>query len=96
MASWGRRTARRLARSRPGTLAWVLDNLDRSQSEVAVAIGLVGTAMGAAAALGAATNGRHRVYQAAVAGFGLHGLTHIAQSVSWGATHRESSRRRWW
>lgn len=62
---------------------WVVDSLDRTQGEVAVAIGLVGTAMSAAAALGVATNGRHRVYQAAVAGFGLHGLTHIAQTVMW-------------
>ncbi|MBP2338449.1 hypothetical protein JOF41_004627 [Saccharothrix coeruleofusca] len=47
----------------------------------AVAIGVVGAVMAAAAADGARTGGRSRFFQAALTGFGLHSITHVAGSV---------------
>jgi len=55
--------------------------LPMSRTEAASAIGLTGVAMAAASAAGAATGGRSKFFQASLMGFGLHGGTHIAQSV---------------
>ncbi|WP_410788444.1 HXXEE domain-containing protein [Kribbella sp. C-35] len=59
-------------------VAWVLP---MSRGEAATAIGLTGVAMAAASAAGAATNGRSKVFQASLMGFGLHAGTHLAQSA---------------
>jgi hypothetical protein len=42
----------------------------------------MGTVVATAAAHGAHTGGRSRLYQAALAGFGLHATTHIGRSVA--------------
>ncbi|GAA2670301.1 MULTISPECIES: HXXEE domain-containing protein [Actinosynnema] len=49
--------------------------------ESAVAIGAVGLVMAAAAADGARTGGRSRLFQAALTGFGLHAVTHVGASA---------------
>lgn len=50
-------------------------------AESAVAIGVVGAVMAAAAADGARTGGRSRFFQTALSGFGLHALTHLGASA---------------
>lgn len=55
--------------------------LPMSRTEATTAIALTGVAMAAASAAGAATGGRSRLFQAALAGFGLHAGTHLAQSA---------------
>jgi hypothetical protein len=57
------------------------ERLEVSQRHVNVAIGLMGGLMAGASALGARTGGRSPVFQAALAGFGLHGVTHLAQAA---------------
>ncbi|MGW0520234.1 HXXEE domain-containing protein [Crossiella sp. NPDC003009] len=47
----------------------------------ATAIGLMGLLVAAAAAQGARTGGRSEYYQTVLAGFGLHGIVHIGQSL---------------
>jgi hypothetical protein len=48
---------------------------------MAVAVGLMGVLIAAAAADGARTGGRSGLYQAALAGFGAHAAGHVAASV---------------
>ncbi|GAA3554291.1 hypothetical protein GCM10022419_038350 [Nonomuraea rosea] len=79
MAGWVR-TARPRLESRYPRVPW--DRLEVSQRHVNVAIGLMGVAMAGASALGARTGGRSPVFQAALAGFGLHGVAHLAQSAA--------------
>ncbi|MFI7700790.1 HXXEE domain-containing protein [Nonomuraea sp. NPDC049480] len=78
MARWARAARPRLEQRLP----WVpWDRLEVSQRHVNVAIGLMGGVMAGAAALGARTGGRSAVFQAALAGFGAHGVTHLAQAA---------------
>ncbi|MFI7442287.1 HXXEE domain-containing protein [Nonomuraea indica] len=79
MARWTREARPRLAERYPG-LPW--DRLEVSQRHVTVAIGLMGGVVAGAAALGARTGGRSRTFQAVLAGFGAHGVVHLAQSVA--------------
>ncbi|MBV9846007.1 MAG: HXXEE domain-containing protein [Kutzneria sp.] len=46
-----------------------------------VAIGLMGTLVATASLVGLRTGGRSRLFQAALFGFGVHGLGHLALSV---------------
>ncbi|MGP3913754.1 HXXEE domain-containing protein [Nonomuraea sp. 10N515B] len=76
MAGWARAARPRLE----GRLPWIpWERLEVSQRHVNVAIGLMGGVMAGAAALGARTGGRSPVFQAALAGFGAHGVAHLAQ-----------------
>lgn len=50
--------------------------------EFALAVGVMGVIVGAAAAAGARSGGRSAFYQGAVDGFGLHGLVHLAQAAA--------------
>ncbi|QFY08154.1 HXXEE domain-containing protein [Nonomuraea phyllanthi] len=52
-----------------------------SQRHATVAIGLMGGVMAGASALGARTGGRSPVFQAALLGFGAHGVVHLAQAA---------------
>ncbi|WP_062203449.1 HXXEE domain-containing protein [Demequina salsinemoris] len=54
--------------------------MDRSQG--ALAVGLMGVLVGTACVRGARTEGRSRLYRAAVAGLEAHVWTHLAQSVA--------------
>ncbi|WP_206185093.1 HXXEE domain-containing protein [Thermoactinospora rubra] len=78
MASWMRRNRPELERRFPW-IRW--DLLEMSQAQVTVAIGLMGALVAAASAAGARSGGRSRFYQAALAGFGVHGAVHLAQAA---------------
>ncbi|GAA3697736.1 HXXEE domain-containing protein [Nonomuraea antimicrobica] len=78
MARWTR-TARPRLEERFPRVPW--ERLEMSQRHVNVAIGLMGAVMAGAAALGARTGGRSAVFQAALAGFGAHGVVHLAQAA---------------
>ncbi|MFJ6672460.1 HXXEE domain-containing protein [Actinosynnema sp. NPDC091369] len=49
--------------------------------EAAIAIGLVGAVVAAAAADGARTCGKSKLFQTVLTGFGLHAVTHVASSA---------------
>ncbi|TMR88990.1 HXXEE domain-containing protein [Nonomuraea basaltis] len=78
MARWARAARPRLEERFP-QVPW--ERLEVSQRHVTVAIGLMGGVMAGAAALGARTGGRSAVFQAALAGFGAHGVVHVAQAA---------------
>ncbi|MEV1114791.1 HXXEE domain-containing protein [Actinosynnema sp. NPDC049800] len=50
-------------------------------AEAAIAIGVVGVVIAAAAADGARTCGRSKFFQSALTGFGLHAVVHVASSA---------------
>ncbi|MET9249044.1 HXXEE domain-containing protein [Nonomuraea sp. NPDC003709] len=78
MAGWTRSARPRLEERLP----WVpWERLEVSQRHVNVAIGLMGGVMAGASALGARTGGRSPVFQAALLGFGAHGVMHLAQAA---------------
>ena len=79
---WSRRARPRLERALPWVPSRVWDTLDVPPGHSATAIGLMGLVVAAAAADGARTNGRSGFYQTTLIGFGLHSLTHVAQSVA--------------
>ncbi|MER7499915.1 HXXEE domain-containing protein [Nonomuraea pusilla] len=78
MAGWARRARPRLERLFP-RVPW--QRLEVSQRQVTTAIALMGGVMAGASALGARTGGRSPVFQAALAGFGAHGVVHLAQAA---------------
>jgi hypothetical protein len=84
MASSSRRIVARLRSRYPNIPGGVWQRLEVSPAHVAVAIGLMGTVMTAAAAAGARSGGRSGFYQAVLAGFGWHAVGHVAQAVAVG------------
>lgn len=52
------------------------------EREFAVSVGLMAAVVTAASAAGHVTGGRSAFYQAALNGFGLHGLVHLAQAAA--------------
>lgn len=52
------------------------------EREFAVAVALMGALVAGAAVDGRRTGGRSATYQTALAGFGLHGLVHLAQAAA--------------
>ncbi|QYC40482.1 hypothetical protein Nocox_14330 [Nonomuraea coxensis DSM 45129] len=78
MAGWLRSARPRLEERFPG-VPW--ERLEMSQAHVTVAIGLMGGIVAGAAARGAATGGRSPVFRTVLAGFGAHGVMHLAQSA---------------
>jgi hypothetical protein len=81
MAGWAERARPRLQRTLPVVPARCWDRLSVSRPHAAVAIGLVGAVVGAAAARGARTEGASRLFQATLAGFGWHAVPHVASAV---------------
>ncbi|MFL1426511.1 MULTISPECIES: HXXEE domain-containing protein [unclassified Nocardiopsis] len=79
---WSRRARPRLRRELPWVPERVWDRLDVSPAHNATAIGLMGLVVAAAAADGARTGGRSGFYQTVLLGFGLHAVTHVAQSAA--------------
>lgn len=83
MERWARQARSRLASRHP----WVPDRLlhvfDVAPGQIPVAIALVGVSMIAAAVTGATTHGRSRFYQAALLGFGVHGMGHLLQTIAY-------------
>ncbi|MEV6110640.1 HXXEE domain-containing protein [Streptomyces sp. NPDC051940] len=71
--------------------AWILNDAEElatmarfgglPQRRVNTAIGLMGVLVAAAAADGARTGGRSAFFRTSVAGFGLHGFTHLASAA---------------
>ncbi|WP_246257876.1 HXXEE domain-containing protein [Amycolatopsis anabasis] len=81
MPGWARRTRPRLEKRFPAVPGRVWDRLDVSRGHAAVAIGLMGGVVAHAARAGARSGGRDGFYQAALAGFGWHGVVHVAQAA---------------
>jgi Protein of unknown function with HXXEE motif len=84
MAPSSRRIVARLRSRYPRIPGGVWERLEVSPAHVAVAIGLMGTVMTAAAAVGARSGGRSGFYQAVLAGFGWHAVGHVAQAIAVG------------
>ncbi|MGW6445261.1 HXXEE domain-containing protein [Lentzea sp. NPDC055074] len=63
---------------------WARLSEDVSPAQVRTAIGVMGLVMAAASAAGARTGGRSPFYQAALAGYGWHGVVHLVQSAGLG------------
>ncbi|WP_329026083.1 HXXEE domain-containing protein [Streptomyces sp. NBC_00690] len=84
MARWLRQNLPRLQERFPRVRQETWDRLrdDMTPGRVRTAIGLMGLVMAAAAADGHRTGGRSRLYQAALAGYGWHGLIHLGQSLA--------------
>lgn len=82
MSAWARKARPELEERLPYVPGWVWDRLDVPQRQVNVAIGLMAGVMAVASARGAATGGRSPLFQTALAGFGLHGAIHLAQSAA--------------
>ncbi|MEV4472914.1 HXXEE domain-containing protein [Nonomuraea sp. NPDC049504] len=78
MARWTRE-ARPLLESRFPGVPW--ERLEVSQAHAATAIGLMGAVVAGAAAMGARTGGHSPSFQTALAGFGVHGVVHLAQAA---------------
>lgn len=64
----------------PETVWKAAESVD--EREFALAVGVMATIVGAAAAAGVRSGGRSAFYQGALNGFGLHGLVHLAQAAA--------------
>lgn len=80
MPGWAHRAVPRLGRLYPWLPARAWSALDRS-TQVAVAVGLMGVLVAVAAVDGARTDGRSVVYQVVLAGFGIHSVFHLGQTI---------------
>lgn len=78
---WGRRNVSRVRRLYPWAPDWLWRRMDTSRSHTTIAITIVGLFMLAAAATGACSGGTSWFYQAALIGFGIHGVGHLAMSA---------------
>src|SRR5215467_9312139 len=79
---WAQHALPRLRERFPGVprRAWrAVESVDERQ--FAVAVGLVGVVMAAAAAAGQVSGGRSRFFQLMLAGFGLHAAGHLAAAA---------------
>ncbi len=81
MPGWADRARPRLERTLPGVPVQTWHRLSVSRPHAAVAIGLVGAFVGAAAARGARTDGASPLFQATLAGFGWHAVPHVASAL---------------
>ncbi|NJC72489.1 HXXEE domain-containing protein [Planosporangium thailandense] len=82
MGGWVDRARPRLNARFPRVPDRVWDRLRVNPAQARFAVGAMGAIVAAAAARGARTGGRSRFYQATLAGFGLHSVTHIAQAAT--------------
>ncbi|GGY91670.1 HXXEE domain-containing protein [Streptomyces nitrosporeus] len=83
MARWAADARPRLQERFPRVPGRVWERLDLRQREAATAIGLMGGVVAAASAAGARSGGHSPFFGTAVAGFGLHGAVHLAQSAAY-------------
>lgn len=81
MPAASRRIAARLKARHPQVPDRVWERLEVSPAHAGVAIAVMGGFMTVAAAAGARSGGRSGLYQAALAGFGWHSVTHLAQAA---------------
>jgi hypothetical protein len=84
MAPTSRRIVARLRARYPQVPDGVWERLEVAPAQAAVAVGLVGGVMAAAAVAGGRSGGRSAFYQAVLAGFGWHAVSHVAQAVAVG------------
>lgn len=89
MAGWVERPRPRLDRQLPWVPVGVWERFSVSRKHSAVAIGLMGCLVAAAAARGARTGGRSPLFQAVLTGFGVHTVPHVASAVLTRATRQE-------
>ncbi len=82
MPSWLSDRVSQLRQHHPDVPQAVWEVLDPGPARIAVAIALTGALVGSAAADGARTSGRSELFQTTLAGFGLHSLTHLGQTVA--------------
>lgn len=81
MPAWSARRYENIRARYPNLPPRLLSALRMSPAHAATAIGIMGGVVAAASAAGARTGGRSGFYQTVLAGFGLHALTHVGQSV---------------
>ena len=84
MTPASRRIVARLRARYPQLHDGMWEKLEVSPAHAAVAIGLIGGVIAAAAAVGARSGGRSGFYQATLAGFGWHAVGHVAQAAAVG------------
>jgi hypothetical protein len=84
MAPASRQIVARLRARYPQVPDGVWARLEVPPTQAAVAVGLVGAVITAAAAAGGRSSGRSAFYQAVLAGFGWHAVGHVAQAVAVG------------
>lgn len=82
LAAWMVHDAEELLTMAKWTQKHLPERFAQSQAHVNVSIGLMGGVIAAASAAGAATEGRNGFFRAALAGFGLHGVVHLAQAAA--------------
>ncbi|MFI1487206.1 HXXEE domain-containing protein [Streptomyces sp. NPDC020747] len=81
MPSWASAQVDRLQETYPQVPERVWSAMRVTPGHAATAIGLMGLVVGAASADGARTGGKSPFFQTVLAGFGLHAVSHVAQSV---------------
>ncbi|MET9800384.1 HXXEE domain-containing protein [Streptomyces sp. NPDC006368] len=82
MPAWASAQVDRLRESHPKVPERVWSAMSVTPGHAATAIGLMGLVVGAASADGARTGGRSPFFQTVLAGFGLHAVSHVAQSAA--------------
>ncbi|MFI1103967.1 HXXEE domain-containing protein [Streptomyces melanogenes] len=83
MAPWSRSATPRLKARFPRVPETVWNRMEVTQPQVNAAIGLMALLIAAAAADGARTQGRSAFFRTVLTGFGIHGVTHLAQSAAY-------------
>lgn len=81
MPSWSQEAPAQVREVFPQVPDAVVNQLPMSRAEATTAIALTGLAIAAASASGARSGGASKLFQASLAGFGLHAGTHLAQSA---------------
>jgi uncharacterized protein with HXXEE motif len=81
MPGWVRTRLPELRKRYPFVPAFVWRQLEVDGPEFASAVGVMGGFVAAASVDGLRTGGRSAAFQAALAGFGLHGVVHLAQAA---------------
>ncbi|RDG36698.1 HXXEE domain-containing protein [Streptomyces corynorhini] len=84
LPGWAAAQVDRLRESHPRVPESVWSAMTVTPGHAATAIGLMGLVVGAASADGARTGGRSPFFQTVLAGFGLHAVSHVAQSAGLG------------
>lgn len=79
MAQWSAANAEDLA-AMLSRVPWPEGGMSARQAHLA--IGIVGVGIGAASLQGWVTGGRSRIFRSTLLAFGLHGFTHVGQSVA--------------
>ncbi len=82
MPGWVQRSRPRLERALPWVPAQVWDKASVDREHTTLAVALMGSLMVIAAASGALSGGRSALYQTALAGFGIHAISHLGSAAA--------------